>query len=143
MATYAVTGEDGSVVITTPVGDAKIEDIVARMSFPGFTPVKWKEIDPASVPTDREFRNAWTYNGKRFDHDIEKAREVHKDNLRARRAKLFERLDLEVSVATARGDSAEAARLENRRQKLRDITKDPRIASAKSIADLRKIEVEE
>jgi hypothetical protein len=142
MKTFAVTGTDGSVVITTPVGDAKIEDIVALMNFPGFTPASWKEIDPASIPADREYRDAWSYNGKRFGHDMTKAREVHKEKLRTKRTELFAELDLEVSKATAKGDAARAAKLEERRQKLRDVTKDPRIAAAASIEDLRKVEVE-
>ena len=96
-------------------------------------------IEHEEIPQDRSYRDAWTFNGK-FDHDLNKARELHKEKLRLARVPLLQDLDIQVSKALASG-KPEVAPLEAERQKLRDITADPRIEVAQTIDDLKKVTV--
>lgn len=143
MKTYLVTGRDKSVIITQVVEGASIEDVIKQFNYPGFDPASWTEIDPKTIPTDREFRDAWVHNGKTFGHDMNKATDIHKDRLRQQRVALLEKLDMDVLNALARGEDDKVAAIEAKKQKLRDFTKDKRFETSKSIDDLRKIKLEE
>jgi len=44
-----------------------------------------RDASSITVPTDRTFRGAWTFNGDAVEIDMTAAREIHKDNLRAER----------------------------------------------------------
>ena len=43
-----------------------------------------RDASSLTIPTDRTFRDAWQYNGNAVEINMTKAREIHKDNLRAR-----------------------------------------------------------
>jgi hypothetical protein len=40
-----------------------------------------REASSLTVPTDRTFRGAWTFNGDVVEIDMDAARNIHKDNL--------------------------------------------------------------
>ena len=44
-----------------------------------------REASSLTVPSDRTFRGAWTFNGNAVEIDMAAARNIHKDNLRADR----------------------------------------------------------
>lgn len=73
------------------------------------------------------FRDAWDFDGSKIHVDMPKAREVHKGRLRAMRAPKLAALDVEQ----LRGRDVAA-----QKQALRDCTADPRIAAAKTPAEL-------
>lgn len=90
---------------------------------------------------DADFRPAWRFDGavRRVVVAIEPAREVCRDQIRRARKPLLEALDVEQIRALGRGDQAEVARVETRKQALRDLPQDSRIAAAETLDELRAI----
>ena len=93
-------------------------------------------VDAADVPVDRTFRNAWEDTGT-ISVNMPKAREIHKDHLRQKRAPLLAALDVEYQRADEKGDTALKAQIAARKQALRDVTKHPAIAAAKTPDELK------
>lgn len=120
--------------------DAEI--IRASKSFPQERmPIKsWEEIEDSDIPQDRTYRDAWiTKKKKTVEHDMVKAKELHKKFLRIEREPLLEALDIKMSMAY--NNPKKQAEIEEERQKLRDITDLPSIEKAKTIEDLKKIKI--
>lgn len=91
------------------------------------------------VPSDRTFRDAWTLNGSTIEHDMAKCREIHKGRLREIRAPKLQALDAEYMKADEAGDSLKKAAIAAKKQALRDVTKDARIAAAASPEELKSV----
>jgi hypothetical protein len=81
-----------------------------------------------TVPTDRTFRGAWSFNGDAVEVDMAAAREIHKDNLRAERAPRLDQLDIDFMQALEAGTST--TQIATDKQTLRNITDDARLAAA-------------
>ena len=92
--------------------------------------------DASEVPTDRSFRNAWGDSGK-VVVNMPKAREIHKEHLRQKRAPLLAALDIEYQRADERGDAALKAQIAAKKQALRDVTKHLAITAAKTPDELK------
>lgn len=88
-----------------------------------------------TVPTDRTFRGAWQFNGSAVEVDMDAAKAIHKDNLRAERAPRLADLDVQYMKALEAGSGA--ADIAAQKQTLRDITSDARIASATTPDELK------
>ena len=56
---------ENGIAVMTPTGDLSLEE-TALKDIP--TGVKYKIIDSADLPADREFRNAWEYD---FTNDFD------------------------------------------------------------------------
>ena len=87
-----------------------------------------RDASSLTVPTDRTFRGAWTFNGNVVEIDMAKARDIHKDNLRAERKPRLEALDVSYMKALEAGSGADA--IAAQKKKLRDVTSDAKIANA-------------
>ena len=87
-----------------------------------------RDASSLTVPADRTFRGAWTFNDNVIEIDMAKARDIHKDNLRAERKPKLEELDVPYMKALEAGSGADA--IATQKQTLRDITSDARIANA-------------
>jgi hypothetical protein len=72
-----------------------------------------------------------------FKINLEKAKEIHKDNLRVARFHTFNNLDIEFMKALESGDSVKVSEISSMKQELRDITKAPEIESVASIDELK------
>lgn len=70
------------------------------------------------VPEDREFRNAWTFTGKKLKVDMKLARELHIGRIRQKRNEALTELDKETMAAIS--DKEELAKVEKKKQALRD-----------------------
>jgi hypothetical protein len=81
-----------------------------------------------TVPADRVFRGAWQFNGAAVEIDMTKARDIHRDNLRAERAPKLAALDVSYMKALEQGHVTTTIAAE--KQALRDVTADARIAGA-------------
>lgn len=90
-----------------------------------------------SVPTDRTFRNAWVAVEGRVDHDMSKAREIHKEALRSLRTPKLAALDVEYQRADEQGDTAKKQEIAAKKQSLRDATKHPAIVAAQTVEELK------
>ena len=87
-----------------------------------------RDASSLTVPSDRTFRGAWSFNGDAVEVDMTAARDIHKDNLRPERAPRMEQLDVDFMQALEAGNST--TQIATDKQTLRDITDDARIASA-------------
>jgi hypothetical protein len=72
-----------------------------------------------------------------FKINLEKAKEIHKDNLRFARFQEFKSLDVEFMKAIEQSDSERMAEISSKKQELRDITSTEEIASASSVEELK------
>jgi hypothetical protein len=68
--------------------------------------------------------------------DMAKAIEIQRNRIRAAREPLLAALDVEFMRAVEMGDQAEQARVAAEKQRLRDLTKDPRLTAAKTPEEL-------
>lgn len=87
-----------------------------------------RDASSLTVPTDRTFRGAWSFNGTAVDVDMAAARDIHKENLRAERKPRLDALDVDFMQALEAGTST--TQIATDKQTLRDITSDSRIAAA-------------
>ena len=81
-----------------------------------------------TVPQDRTFRGAWTFNGNAVEINMTAALAIHKDNLRAERAPRLAALDVAYMKALEAGTGA--AEIAAQKETLRNITDDARLAAA-------------
>lgn len=109
--------------MTLASGDVDIADTVRkfRESHPdGFYP-EFQVIDkPISIPRSRQFRDAWKLTGTgKIEVDKAKAEVIHMQRIREFRNKKLEDLDKESLRYIT--DKVELDRIEQQKQKLRDI----------------------
>lgn len=123
---------------------ATIEEIAARdihmmsRDLFGGVEIEYHIVDrEQSMGLDRYFRDAWTHEAGEISVDMVKAVEVHKQNLRLERALILEGLDKDQLRALGKKDNALFDELEVQKQKLRDVTKDPAIAAAATLEELK------
>ena len=95
-----------------------------------------------TVPTDRTFRGAWQFNGDAVEIDMVKARDIHRDNLRAERGPKLDALDTAWFRAAETGDTEAQAQIAADKQALRDVTADPRIEAAATPENLKTLTLE-
>lgn len=95
-------------------------------------------LDETLIPSDRYFRDAWEYhNGIKIN--MVKAAEIHKSKLRALRAPKLVALDIEYQRADEKGNAALKNAIAKQKQALRDVTADPRIATASTPEELKAV----
>jgi len=105
--------------------------------------VEWREIDEAEIAgLDRTYRNAWQ-DDLGIKVDMARAREIHRDLLRAERAPQMAALDVQVLRALEiEDDGARATALRavaQQKQRLRDVTAAAEIAGAASVEALKEL----
>ena len=94
-----------------------------------------RDASSLTVPADRTFRGAWQFSGNAVDIDMAAARDIHRDNLRAERKPLLEALDIEYMKALEADTGT--VNITAEKQKLRDVTADPRIDAAATPDELK------
>ena len=98
-------------------------------------PIDWQPPD-----VDRTFRNAWRKNGLTFTVDMAHARDIQREALRRVRKPMLEDLDIQYMQALEVG--SDTTKVAQEKQRLRDITADPRIEAAQTPEDLKKITID-
>lgn len=143
----------GPGVIRQPTTQA-IQQEIDKSSFDQPV-VSWRALTsgPArghpEIPTDRSYRNAWVDGGSGVGirHDMVKARNLHRDVLRLRRAARLVALDIEEFRALRRrvtgitATNIEITDVAQRKQLLLDAPQDPRIDAAATVDDLKIIDL--
>lgn len=102
--------------------------------------LSWEEITEEDMP-ERTYRDAWVTDGKKIDHDIVKARDIHRDYLRVARSPLLLPLDNEYRAADENNDLAKKEEVRVKKQVLRDVTKHPDIEKAKTVEELASLDI--
>jgi len=87
-----------------------------------------RDASSLTVPTDRTFRGAWSFNGDAVEVDMTAALAIQKENLRAERAPRLADLDVDYMKALEAGTGA--ADIATEKETLRNITDDSRLAAA-------------
>lgn len=154
-----ITKDGRGIDLAAGISSEYVEELIAKSGMPdpttgyvGWRPslpkqvdgeFVWRFIDLTDLPGGEEwhaspYRDALRDHGKAIGHDMEKARELHRGRLRGQRTPLLADLDLRISRAMAARNVnlTEVAKLESRRQQLRDVTAHPQVAKAKTIAQL-------
>jgi hypothetical protein len=139
---------DGSIRITipcSPIGQNESEndylERVAARCNPGDGAIRVADIPTNEIPSDREFRDAWIWNGQ-IEHDLVKAGQIHLDRIRVKRDAALERLDVEFIKALELGDEAKITEIKVMKQALRDLPQEilPDIQACKSIDEIKAIQ---
>jgi hypothetical protein len=138
---YILHRKDGGVEIMSCVDDAKPESEIRKWTKSRQDEIAkvGRVVKDNEIPQDRTFRNAWTCSGKTIEHDMGKAREIHRDRLRAKRADKMVELDVAYMRADEAGDAAAKSAIAAKKQALRDVTDHPDIEAAKTTGDLKKV----
>jgi hypothetical protein len=124
----------------------EIEKEIAKASKsfePHTVPVKsWRLIAAQEIPIDRTYRNALRDNGKKLYHDMPRAREIYRDQIRETRAPKLAELDIAYQRADEKGDRGGQREIAAEKQRLRDLPARPEIEGATTIEMLRNLRVE-
>jgi hypothetical protein len=144
MQHFVVNRKDGSVAIIIALDGVTAEEEIAK--WPSAEQAKVAShapIDPATIPQDRYFRDAWSHvagkAGAQIAVDMTKAREIHRNALRRARAPLFAEADVDYAKADEAGDTATKEAVRDYKQALRDAPQDPRIDAAMTPEELKAI----
>jgi hypothetical protein len=129
MRKIVYTRPDGGISVVNPVTSE--QDAWNKLPANALNP---RFVAASEVPIDRTFRNAWKAD---LTVDMPKAREIHRDALRQKRAPLLAALDTAYMLADETGNVAEKARIAAKKQALRGVTADPAIDSASTPEELK------
>lgn len=136
---------DGTLAITYPVIEGvDLKSHAVELIERGDVPADHEMVAiGAEIPPRCEFRNAMVWDGSRVVHDMVRARDMRREQLRGERTPAMASLDVEYQRADERGDAKAKTAVAARKQALRDITKHPDIDKAKTLDDLRAVKVPE
>jgi len=93
------------------------------------------DASTATVPSDRNFRGAWSLSGSVISEDMTKAKEIFRDKIREVRKPLLEAKDVELMKALETG--ASTTDIAAAKDALRDAPAAAAIESATDIAELK------
>lgn len=109
--------------VVCPAGKYTVEDCL-----PSVPPMcEYLIIDDSQLTLDPYFRDAWQLLGSVLSVNVEKANEIHKQNLRKLRASRLQKLDVDYMRAHESNDAEMMAIVAQQKQAFRDITEFPLI----------------
>lgn len=121
-----------AVLIPSPQCHLSLEEIIAKDG----PSLEHQIIDASSLP-ERSYRDAWILVDGQIEHDLVKAREIHKNKLRALRAPLLLKLDVDYQKADEEDNKAQKNKIAQKKKALRDITIHDSISNATSVDELK------
>jgi hypothetical protein len=122
---------ENTVSIVVPTGELSIDEVASK-DVPPNTP--YKILNRSELPQDRAFRNAWELNDT-VEINLEKAKEIHKNNIRAARNPLLAELDIQFQRALESG--SDTSEIVAKKIALRDATIDAKISLATTPEELK------
>lgn len=109
------------IAIVHPTGEVPVETLMIT-AVPEEYRSTARIVEDDSIPTDRTFRDAWDFDDDGIITErIDKAKEIHKDRLRAERKPLLEELDVQYIRKQEKG--GDITDIVTEKQRLRDVTK--------------------
>jgi len=133
---YVCESIDGGVSIIYPAKDYEGSEAEWRGLNEIETMDRHLSLYPIQLPIDRYFRDAWEMGEHRIEINLEKAKKIHTDVLRRKRAKRFAQLDVESLRAYESGSEEKLARVIELKEDLRKMPEDP-VLNTDNIEDLR------
>ncbi len=136
---HLIKYKDGSIgIMTTVLDETKPENEFLKLSQEDQDKIhSHRPMDESEMPSDRYFRNAWIHHEDKIHIDIEKCRNIHRDNLRELRRPKLEALDLEFMRASEKNDEPKKNEIISKKQELRDITMHQSILNASTPDELK------
>jgi hypothetical protein len=108
------TNTTGNVSVTTPTGEISIEEVLSK-DCPDHAII----VDDSELPKEHnDFFNAWEIVNSKVTVNIDKAKDITKDRLRAERKPKLEALDVEQMKVLGDQDAINA--IDGLKQQLRD-----------------------
>jgi len=133
----ALTRADGTIALMLVPGSPSPQDIAAEIAKMPETFVSVRPINAGQIPASREFRHAWIdAGGGALQHDMPKAREIHRTRIREQRAPRLATLDTDAIRAIEDNDPTKRTQVMAAKQRLRDAPADARIEAAATVAEL-------
>jgi hypothetical protein len=127
------TNDNGGVSVCVPTGELPIEQVLTKDCPAGAI-----IVDSDTLPNEHNaFFNAWELSGTAVTVNLDKAKAITKDRLRAERKPLLEAQDVAFQRALESG--ADTTAIVAEKQRLRDITK--LADQATTLEQLKQIEV--
>lgn len=107
--------------------------------------VEYRIVDISKIPSDRQFRNAWTddFDTDTVDVDMNKARDIHMNNIRAARSKKFIELGFPNKLNPELEKTIISEEIRETLQVLRDISQNLDLTIAETPEELSQIWPEE
>jgi len=90
-----------------------------------------------TIPSNRDFRGAWSQSGNVISEDLTKAKEIFKDKVREVRNPKLTALDTDYMKALEDGDTAAQSAIATVKQALRDAPAASAIDAATTISELK------
>ena len=90
-----------------------------------------------TVPSNRDFRGAWTLSGSVISEDLTKAKEIFKDKIREVRTPLLEAEDVVYMKALETADTSAQTASVTKKTNLRNAPAASAITNATTIAELK------
>jgi len=101
-----------------------------------------RQVSSMKLPTSgRAFRNAWKFNDDLIEVDMDKAKEIKRNEIRQAREPELKQLDVDYFKAMEQGQDTKP--IVEKKQKLRDATKHAAIDNAKTPEELVKITLDD
>jgi hypothetical protein len=137
---YALARTDGGVSLMVTTVDQDPQDEINKWSnAEKDLIVKVIKIDKSQVPLFRRYRDAWTWNGSKVVHDMPRARNILRRDMRIVREPLLQALDRDYMRADEAGNTELKQQIAAKKQALRDVTNDPAIEAAATAEDLMNV----
>ena len=95
------------------------------------------DASTATVPANRDFREAWSLSGTVISEDLDKAKEIFKDKIREVRGPLLEAEDVVYMKAMEADDASAKTASVTKKNALRNAPAASAIGSASTIAELK------
>lgn len=102
-----------------------------------------RDASSFSQKPNRDFRDAWQFDGDAIDVDLEKAKKIKSEELRRERDEMFGGLDAQYMKALEREDDVKKKEVADKKQKLRDMTENKKLTKAKSVDELAKLKIDD
>ena len=130
------TTETG-ISIIHPSSELSIEEVLLK-DVPEQYKASAQIVEDDIIPSDRTFRGAWKYESGVIVEDLTRAKEIHKEKLRADRKPLLEAQD--VIYLKALEDGVDTKEVITEKKRLRDITK--MVDKCETIDEIKKVTIE-
>lgn len=122
------------IAVVHPTGEVPIETLILTA-----VPEQYRHtayiVDDDMIPADRTFRDAWDFDKTAILINIDKAKEIHKDRLRAERKSVLD--DLDVQYIRKQEKGGDVTDIVSEKQRLRDITK--LVDNCKTIDEIKQV----
>lgn len=127
------TNQNGGVSVCYPTGELPIEQVLIKDCPEGAI-----IVDETILPEDDIFFDAWEFNNGVVSENLNKAKNIKKEQLRSERAPLLQAQDIAFQRALESG--ADTSAIVAEKQRLRDITQ--LADEATTVEQLKQISVE-